>query len=361
MRIVQLIDSLDAGGAERMAVNYANALSVAIEFSGLVASRKEGVLIKQLDDKVHYLFLNKKNTVDFMAVLKLREYILKNQIQLIHAHSSSFFLAVLVKMTLPKLKIIWHDHYGNSDFVIKRPKYALQLASYLFNGTIAVNEILKEWTQEYLYSQNGIYLPNFVAIDKVKVIKTNLKGEAGKRILCLANLRRQKNHLMLIEVASQLRGSHPDWTFHLVGKDFQDSYALELKAAIKDRGLEQHVYVYGSCLDVANVLDQIEIAVLTSDSEGLPLAVLEYGLLKKAVITTDVGQLSAIIENNKNGFLVPSNNIDLFYSGLVQLIENKTLRNDFAGLLHQKVNSRFSAPVIIKKYIYWIQTTIVHG
>ena len=57
MRIVQLIDSLDAGGAERMAVNYANALQSKIEFSGLVTTRKEGGLKEQINPKVSYLFL----------------------------------------------------------------------------------------------------------------------------------------------------------------------------------------------------------------------------------------------------------------------------------------------------------------
>ena len=42
MRIVQIIDSLDVGGAEKMAVNYANALVGRIEFSGLVVTRAEG-------------------------------------------------------------------------------------------------------------------------------------------------------------------------------------------------------------------------------------------------------------------------------------------------------------------------------
>lgn len=46
MRILQLIDSLEAGGAERMAVTYANALVQEIAFSGLVATRKEGPLLQ---------------------------------------------------------------------------------------------------------------------------------------------------------------------------------------------------------------------------------------------------------------------------------------------------------------------------
>jgi hypothetical protein len=61
MRILQLIDSLEAGGAERM-VNYANALTQQIECSGLVCTRKEGALKNQLDSKVAYLFLD-KNTL----------------------------------------------------------------------------------------------------------------------------------------------------------------------------------------------------------------------------------------------------------------------------------------------------------
>ena len=47
MRIVQIIDSLEIGGAEKMAVNYANALSERIVFSGLVTTRREGNLTWQ--------------------------------------------------------------------------------------------------------------------------------------------------------------------------------------------------------------------------------------------------------------------------------------------------------------------------
>ena len=58
MRMVQLIDSLETGGAERMAVNYANSLSDVIEFSGIVVTRKEGSLSSELHNKVAYCFLN---------------------------------------------------------------------------------------------------------------------------------------------------------------------------------------------------------------------------------------------------------------------------------------------------------------
>jgi glycosyltransferase involved in cell wall biosynthesis len=360
MRILQLIDSLEAGGAERMAANYANALAEQIDFSGLVTTRKEGALKKQIAKKVSYLFLDKKKTIDFKAVLKLRKYISNNQVQIIQAHSSSFFLAVLVKISLPKVKIIWHDHYGNSNFLKERPKYLLQLASFFFSGIIAVNEKLKTWSLEVLHHKNGVYLPNFAIIENEIHSHTILRGQVGKRIVCLANLRPQKNHFLLLDVAKKLKESHPEWTFHLLGKDFQDNYSTELKLNIKNKELEKHVFVYDSCSDVSSVLAQVEIGILTSNSEGLPVALLEYALCKKVVLFTNVGQVSSIVEDGKNGFLVESNNLELFYNRLVQLIEDKSLQASFGEKLHQKVVDEFSENSSIEKYIHWIRTTILN-
>ena len=361
MRVVQLIDSLEAGGAERMAVNYANALADEIAFSGLVTTRKEGILKKQISNKTNYLFLNKKKTADIKAVFKLRKYLQKHKVQIIQAHSSSFFLAVLVKLSLPEVKIICHDHYGNSEFLEKRPKAFLLLAKYFFSGVIAVNEKLKIWSHEQLHFKNVIYLPNFALIEKgVGYQQTVLAGHFGKRIVCLANLRPQKNHFLLTAVASKLKESHPEWTFHLIGKNFQDSYAHRLKENIKLQQLENHVFLYDSCSDIAGVLEQAQIGILTSDSEGLPVALLEYGVHKKAVVLTDVGQVAAVIENNNNGFLVPSNDVLLFYNRLVELIENETLQENFAKQLHEKVTEHFSVTAVMVKYQHWIRTTITN-
>jgi len=62
MRVLQIIDTLDAGGAERMAVHYANLLSERIPFSGIVVTRRNGVLSNQLVAKVPSFILNKNQT-----------------------------------------------------------------------------------------------------------------------------------------------------------------------------------------------------------------------------------------------------------------------------------------------------------
>ena len=132
MRIVQLIDSLDAGGAERMAVNYANALSEKIAFSGIVATRKEGVLKQEIKHINNYAFLERKNKFDTNAIFLASKYIKRNKIQIVHAHGSSYFFGVLVKLFNPKIKLIWHDHYGNRAEDNKQ-KMILKICSFFFS------------------------------------------------------------------------------------------------------------------------------------------------------------------------------------------------------------------------------------
>ena len=69
MKVLQLIDSLQAGGAEHVAVNYANALAPRIEASFLCSTREEGMLKTSLSKDVQYLFLNKKTTTKSDAVV----------------------------------------------------------------------------------------------------------------------------------------------------------------------------------------------------------------------------------------------------------------------------------------------------
>jgi hypothetical protein len=91
MKVLQLIDSLEAGGAERVAVNYANGLLDIVDASYLCATRAEGLLKGELNKDVGYLFLNKKTTLDSKAIKLLYQFIKDEKIQIVHAHGSSFF------------------------------------------------------------------------------------------------------------------------------------------------------------------------------------------------------------------------------------------------------------------------------
>lgn len=354
MRILQVIDSLEIGGAERMAVNYANALAHKLEYSGIVVTRKEGFLKEKVNSNVGYFFLERRSKLDFKAVFRLKKICKQHAISHLQAHSSSFFIAFLTKLVLPKIKIIWHDHNGLSEFVSKQKALVLKITSYLFSGIVVVNDKLKKWAEKELNCQQIIYLPNFTSFENEIVAETKLFGHDGKRILCLANLRFQKNHFFLLDVAKIVLKKHPDWSFHLVGKDFNDDYSAEVKKSIKENQFENNIFIYGSKSDVKNIMSQSDIAILTSQSEGLPVAILEYGLNKKPLVTTAVGEIPSFISNGDNGFIGAKDDVDFFANSLIQLIENEALRSELAENLFATITNKFSEESIINSYLNWL-------
>lgn len=354
MRIIHIIDSLETGGAERIAVSYANALVGTIEFSGLVVTRKEGPLLNQLFSEVSYLFMDKKKSIDLKSLIKLRKFVIKNQVEIVHAHSTSFFTAFLLKISYPKVKLIWHDHYGDSEFLLKRPAFWLKVILPFFTGIIAVNRKLKNWSEKNMHFNNVVYLPNFPSEENKISEETILYGIQGKRIISLANLRVQKDHFLLLEVAKKMKKSHPEWTFHLVGKDFEDNYSKKIKSMILDFNLEDTVFIYGSRNGIKNILNQSDIGILTSQSEGLPLALLEYGFYGKPVVVTNVGEIPSLIQDGINGFLVESGKVKLFYDSIIKFIENASLASRCGKELQNVILNNYSERAVIQDYLNWL-------
>jgi glycosyltransferase involved in cell wall biosynthesis len=185
-----------------------------------------------------------------------------------------------------------------------------------------------------------------------------LKGEQGKRVLYLANLRHQKNHFLLIDVAKEVNKNFPDWTFHLVGMDWDDDYSKAIKSKIKDYNLNDSIFVYGSKQDNENIINQCEIAVFTSNSEGLPVALLEYGLFKKPVVSTNVGQIPIIVTHNECGFISERNDVAKFSENLEKLMKDEKLRITFGEEIYNVIQANYSEDLVINVYLNWIDKEV---
>ncbi|MCL9805093.1 glycosyltransferase [Flavobacterium amniphilum] len=356
MKVVQIIDSLDAGGAERMALNYANCLKDEIEFSGLVVTRDEGVLKNQIEPDVHFLNLKRKGTFDFKAILKLRKFLSENKIEVIHTHGSSFFIGVLVKLIYFRIKLIWHDHYGDRVKDSLSNNLYIKTASIFFNGVIACNNELLQWAKKNLFGSNHVYLPNFTVNNLSHERKVVLKGIEGKRIVCLSNLRNPKNHMVLLEGFYKSGVSEKGWTLHLIGKDNNDPYSENIKEFIRNNNLENEVFLYGAQNDVYSVLSQTTIGVLASTFEGFPVVLLEYGQSGLAVISSNVGQCPEIILDGKNGLLFQPHDASQLAVELQKLTEDEALRVFYSSNLKSYVYQNFSGEAIIQKAIHFYKS-----
>ncbi len=350
IRVIQLIDSLDAGGGERMAVNLANALVDKVQFSGLVCTRKEGVLKSLLSKKTSYFFSNKKRSLDFLAVKKTLAYLKQNDIQFIHAHGSSFFFAFLLKIFQPSLKIVWHDHHGNrvNESQQLNNKLLKQL-SRGFKHVFCVSNELVEWSKKNLKISSVSHINNFVSIEQDALLNNDNNSEPY--IVCVANLRQPKNHFNLIRSFHLLKSNKQfeQWKLNLVGDDKKDNYSTELKSLISKLNLKNEVFILGQRSDVSQLIKNAKIAILSSDIEALPMALIEYAIAKKPVVVTNVGQCAEVVGDY--GKVVPPNNPKALAEAIQFYIENPTEAKNDALALHDKVSKEFNPETIIQQVI----------
>jgi glycosyltransferase involved in cell wall biosynthesis len=340
--VLHLTDSLAIGGTERVAVNLANLLPRDRFRSYLCATREEGPLASLIKPDVGRLSLERRRTLDWGALERLGAFIAENRIQILHAHSTSLLLAALASLRSPFARVIWHDHYGNHDNQ-ERPAWVYRLLARRVGGVIAVNQTLAGWARQRLRipADRVRYVPNFVAEAEAGETPP-LPGQPGRRIICVANLRPQKDHFTLLRAMDLVRQQEPAAHLLLVGSTTDQDHCNKIKNEISRLALDNHVSLLGEQQNVAGWLGKCDIGVLSSASEGLPLALLEYGGAGLAAVATEVGQCAEVLDGGRDGMLVAPGAPDQLAAALIALLRAPAERAAFGERFRRRVSEAYS-------------------
>jgi glycosyltransferase involved in cell wall biosynthesis len=351
IKVLHIIDSLRPGGAETIAINTFNALNKQHNVDAyLCATRIEGSLKRYIEKQNNYLFLNKNKRLDIPAFMRLYSFIKENDIKIIHAHAGLYYLAVLIKIRFSNIKLVWHNHTGANVNLSGKKKIFLKLNAFFINTIINVNEDLNKWNKNNLTVKHNVVINNFALfINNEK--QTKLKGSNTHKIVCVAGLRPEKDHLNLLNAFLKLKEINNNCSLHIIGKEYNDAYSKSIKAFIKSNILDKQVFLYNDCLDIKYILSQANIGVLSSKTEGLPLALLEYGLAKLPVIVTNVGDCSKIVKHQINGIIVNKENSEELANGLSFIVQNELLAKQFGNKLEQDVLKNYSLENYIDKLV----------
>ena len=176
----------------------------------------------------------------------------------------------------------------------------------------------------------------------------SLKGKEGFRIVCLANIREQKDHLNLLKAFKIVLEKHSSLSLHLLGQINHDSYYETLLAFIEENKLEK-VFFYDSQNGVLDLLKSCNIGVLSSKSEGLPVALLEYGLANLPVVCTDVGQCKEVIDDH--GLIISPGNPESLALALLKYIENQKKREEDALAYSIHIRNKYSFQAVESKIL----------
>lgn len=307
-----------------MAVNIARVLVANGHSNALIVSREGGIQTDRLPNGIGLTFLGKKNFYHFSAFFRLVKAIKTFKPDVIHAHSTSIFWAFLASFFYPKAILIWHDHYGLMDQLKPGDRKLERMLSRWLDGVIVVNQQLKNWIlqETAIKEESVVMIPNFPflqsSFDQDRFLTSPVI------LLQLANFRRQKNHLLSLQAVDWLNSNSATkvelWLAGVTSLD--PAYTLEIRQEIDKLKLDAQVKLLGETENIENLLQKAHIGLLSSDSEGLPVSLLEYGLAGLPVVVTQVGDCAEVLENGNYGQIVGPGDSVGFGKSVKSLIDN---------------------------------------
>jgi glycosyltransferase involved in cell wall biosynthesis len=348
IKIFQIVDSLDIGGTERMSVNICNALTASNIENYLVVSRKTGSVHEFVDQKSNVIFLDKRNFLDFYAFIKLFNLVLNYKPTIIHAHQTSIYWIFAIKIFFPNKKIVWHDHWGFSDILKDSDRKIIKFFSFLIDGVVCVNDKIRVWNIRNLKISKDhiIYIPNFPLVRITEKMQNDVPV-----LLCLANIRDQKDHLNLLEACSLLKKDNINFKLLLAGSLEDKIWVEKVKKTVIFLNLQENVDFLGKVVDISELLSRADVGVLSSVSEGLPVSLLEYGLAGLPVVCTDVGQCKEVLDDGEFGWVVPPKSPINLATALTQAILNTQLAKEKGRKLKNNIDINYGSKGFVKKYL----------
>ena len=239
-----------------------------------------------------------------------------------------------------------------------RYMFGKQLQAHFVDVTVAVSEAVRDrLVGEYDYPAgktitiyNGVDLTFF---KKGRVFnESRLDGEAlqpDKRvqIICIARLSPVKRIDVLLDSLALLANSRTDWTCTIIGGGPLET---ELKEKTQALGLSSRVRFTGHVQDVHSYMGTADLAVLSSDKEGLPLSLVEAMACGLPCVVTDVGGNREIVKNGTTGLVVEAGSPKQLADGIAYLLDHAEEREKMGQAAQCLAYERFDLSRMIDEY-----------
>lgn len=324
---------MTSGGAQRVIANLANYFAQN-GHSVRIITFIEGNAY-QLDSRIERVEFHEKILFIKSSIIRGFLYLLKfylnkkNRPNIISSHIGFLGYTTIPICKIYGINLIVSEHFNHVHQTINVERKILWNVLYRYADAVT---ILTSFDLDFFKSRSKrvIVMENPCSFDIIQ----NTDNPREKVILAVGDLNRYKHKGFdnLIEIASKVLPKHKDWKIKIVGTG--DEGTKYLKHLVENLGLSEQIIFSGYRNDVKELMAKSEIYILTSRYEGLPMVLLEALSQGMACISYDcITGPADIIENQKNGLLIPDQNKEALIDGLESLITNEPLRN------HLKSNS----------------------
>lgn len=319
-----------------------------IEAQLAVFKPSEYILKQQFPCPVKVLDIKKMLSLKAIAaLLKLGFYLKRNDFKLVHIYfnDASVIAPVILRCFGIKVVISRRDMgFWYTPMLAKILKFNAKFVNACICNSHAVKDKTMEVENLALSKMHVVYngLPEYKIssdeVDKAQTIKEFLP-QSNKIIGIVANIRPIKRIQDLIYAAEKI-AAQKKFAFKIAIVGGGDE--SELAALCELLNITDKVIFLGAQKNVEKYLKNFDIAVLTSDSEGLSNSIIEYMAAGKPVVCSNVGGNNELIKHGFNGYLYPVGDIQQLSNYLIALLESADDRKAFGLNGQRQVIENFS-------------------
>jgi glycosyltransferase involved in cell wall biosynthesis len=357
-KVLHVIYSLYRGGAERV-IETQLLGGDRRRFEYLVCSiTGGGDMIDRMSNAGSRVFLlAKRRRGDFTAVTKLANLIRREKVDLIHLHNSpGMFWGTLAQIAsatgVPIVRTEHNPYHPEAMPALYRwlyPRFTKRASK-----VICVSERVRKSYAErfpalagtFTEIPNGIRMQDYEKLPPRAECRAQFKLLPGAKLLgTVGRMVQVKNHKLLIEALFRVRQTVNDVHLAIIGEgDMRESLA----AYAADLGMSEYVSLVKETQKIDYFYGAIDIFCLSSDSEGMPLTLLEALASGVPVVSTEVGGIPEVIESGRTGYLVPKGSAEFLAKRIVELLQDPQKAAELALAGRKMVHERFPAEKMIR-------------
>jgi glycosyltransferase involved in cell wall biosynthesis len=304
--------------------------------------------------------------LDIGTILSIRKFLERHEINLVHSHgykSNLYALAASLGKSQRRVATChnWLGETRKMRFYARLDKFFLNR----FDAVIAVSDSVKQEMLNHNLSAgkvsiicNGIDTNRFNNPNKVHSVRREFGiDESCKVIGTVGRLAEEKGHVYLLHAAKQVLHKYPEVIFLIVGdgplKGFLERECSQLaETGYLRTGCPKGPVVFaGIRNDIPDIYMLMDIFVLPSLVEGLPMALLEAMASQRPVVATKVGGIPKVVEHGHCGLLIQPGDVNSLAKAILDLLANPEKGHWLAKHARQKVEQQFSSRVMAERYV----------
>jgi glycosyltransferase involved in cell wall biosynthesis len=291
---------------------------------------------------------------DRAAVRAIRNFITANSIELVHTHGykSDLYGWSAVKLTgTPWVATchLWTQATRSVRFYEFLDSLVLRRASKVVGVSDAITQVLSEsgiTKQKIATVYNGTNLlaphpPSPSLREELGIGDRLLIGTVGR-------LETQKGIEYFVRAAREVLSEFPEAQFVIIGEGSLRSQLCKLISGLE---LDSQVRLLGERTDMAGVYASLDLFVLASINEGMPMTILEALAARRPVVATRVGAVAKLVVQEVTGLLVESRDVRALGNAILRCLRDPAFRRGLGANGERHVRSSFSSRAMARNYM----------